>query len=166
MRNRSMRRALAVLATAAGLFVSLMSSPAHAYTGEQIDEIAVDGGKSDFGDDPHLFGAPFGKGKVSYELVRVNGTLLLHARVSGQTYQDDEAGHCVRTVIRFEKADGTLLKTRFSPTLCSPHGGLHSTGVWARNFQHAELAQVRIFTQLQGSNTTYATTGSATSVYN
>ncbi len=155
----SLTRSALIVSLGAAVGTAALAGPAHAATIVDDDPVAVSGGYSDFGTEPHWFGSP-SPGLVRYTLE--NG--VVRAAVSGVTFQDNLPGHCVRTMVEFRTSGGSLLSRQYGPKLCSPSAGLQKTSPWEKSHQSTAVARVTISTQMQSSDGSYSTTASKTSV--
>lgn len=97
--------------------------------GEHVDNVKIPAGRSDFGGDPHLGGAPTNAGRLCWG----NGGAILE----GQLYYDDLAqGGCAHIAVEFLNSNRTKPErmSLFNQKVCRTGAGL--------------LKQVSIFSQV------------------
>jgi hypothetical protein len=152
---RGRRTVLSVMVTALA-WLALGASAAHAAGNLDTDNVTLDGGAADFGNNPHLFGAPTQPGTVSWSGTSLTGTLT--ARVQGLLYHDDLwTGRCVRVTVVWERADLSDLN-QATRSLCRTNGGLAASSVDV-SFQSSEVRFVFISVQVQRADGTFRATG-------
>jgi hypothetical protein len=151
-----MRRSMATVLLAGLAALSLMASPAHAAGNLDTDDVRLDGGRSDFGNNPHLFGGPSQPGTVSWSGESLTGPVT--ARVQGLLYHDDLfTGRCVRIRVVWERSDLSDL-SETTRSLCRTGGGLAARTVDV-SFQSSTVRFVFISVQVQQADGTWRTEG-------
>jgi hypothetical protein len=163
IRSKSRVRKFVVSAAVAAGGLAALAGPAHAAVVD-TDTFAINGEHADFGRDPHLLGTPLVGGDVVFS---VNSGVVT-ASISGRTYLDDLAGSCARVKLDFLRADNTVIAglSTTGVDVCSASSGLHESAVWTRTRSGAQIAKVRVSTQIQLTNGNFTTTGSKTAVMN
>jgi hypothetical protein len=141
--------AAAVLLGSATLVVGAAAPAAAAPTcpggHDDVDTIRLDTGSSgrvDFGDDPHLFGAPQHGARVCWDVLP-GGDIFVE--LDGELYWDDLwAGGCAEIAVDFFDRSGDAVGASLSAgwSVKSP-GGLRQVNVW-RQARAEDLDRVRV----------------------
>src|SRR3954451_19217249 len=113
--SRLLRSALATALAAGAL--TLCAAPAHAAELD-TDNVLINGGAADFGNDPHVAGTPnlLDPGRLRWDATGSARTGTL----SGKEYRDDSfSGGCARVVLTLRNSAGTRVDRAISTPVCT-----------------------------------------------
>jgi hypothetical protein len=122
-RSRLLRSTLAAALSTGALL--LAATPAHAEVID-TDNVLINGGRADFGNDPHLGGTPMSPGKLSWNDAGATRTGTL----KGKEYWDDLfSGGCARVVVTLLDNAGKKVDSAVSTPVCRAGGGLKAKNI-------------------------------------
>ncbi len=154
--RRKLRLIAAVVGVCTLVLAGVAGSPAYAAGNLDTDNITLDGGAADFGNNPHLFGAPTQPGTVSWSGTSLTGPIT--ARVQGLLYHDDLfTGRCVRIRVTWERSDLSDLSTS-TRSLCRTAGGLAARSI-DLSFTSTEVRFVFVSVQVQQADGSWRVNG-------
>jgi len=157
-RSRLLRSTLAAAMAAGAL--ALGATPAYA-TVIDTDNVLINGGAADFGNDPHAGGSPniFAPGTLAWNISGSARTGTL----TGKEYRDDLfSGGCARVVLALFNSSGSRVDRVISDPVCRATGGLAAKKITLKVSSPAAHRAVISTQAAPGLNGPWQQTGSQT----